>query len=202
MSDSINELWEEYKAPFTEFDDHSLARWLSQTLSQMEGRVWRMSHPLVSAYRAAAEIGNERDIWNKRLATFPHAFPPAECCRAPLLPLFTRDILNSGLMCQHCGATAVEFGDLPKALRTKIEEWAEDYANVHAIAHYDENQMRSVTNYDETFEKAATDAEKYLRTAALELLPEFLEYYPAILWEDQDECLEVEPKDIDTWSKV
>jgi hypothetical protein len=50
--------------------------------------------------------------------------------------------------------------------------------------------------------KAATDAEKYLRTAALELLPQFLDYYPAILWEDQDECLEVEPKDIDTWSKV
>jgi len=202
MSDAINELWEEYKAPFLEFDDLTLARWLSQTLSQMEGKVWRMSHPLVSAYRAAAEIGNERDIWNKRLATFPHAFPPAECCRAPLLPLFTRDILNSGLACQHCGGTAVEFDDIPKDLRAKIEEWADDYANVHAIAHYDESQMRSVTNYDETFEKAATDAEKYLRAAALELLPQFLEYYPAILWEDQDECLEVEPKDIDTWSKV
>ena len=202
MSDAINELWEEYKSPFVEFDDLSLARWLSQTLSQMEGKVWRMSHPLVSAYRAAAEIGNERDIWNKRLATFPHAFPPAECCRAPLLPLFTRDILNSGLMCQHCGATAVEFDDIPKPLRAKIEAWAEDYADVHAIAHYDEGQMRAVANYDETFEKAATDAEKYLRAAALELLPQFLEYYPAILWEDQDECLEVEPKDIDTWSKV
>ncbi len=202
MSDAINELWEEYKAPFLEFDDISLARWLSQTLSQMEGKVWRMSHPLVSAYRAAAEIGNERDIWNKRLATFPHAFPPAECCRAPLLPLFTRDIINSGLVCQHCGGTAVEFDDIPKPIRAKIEEWADDYANVHAIAHYDESQMRSVTNYDETFEKAATDAEKYLRAAALELLPQFLEYYPAILWEDQDECLEVEPKDIDTWSKV
>ena len=98
MSDTINELWEEYKAPFLEFDDLSLARWLSQTLGQMEGRVWRMSHPLVSAYRAAAEIGNERDIWHKRLATLPHAFPSADCCRSPLLPLFTRDIVNSGLL--------------------------------------------------------------------------------------------------------
>ena len=60
--------------------------------------------------------------------------------------------------------------------------------------------MRSQGNYDETFEKAATDAEKYLRSAALEILPAFLEYYPAIVWEDQDECLEVEPKDINTWS--
>src|SRR5688572_2689657 len=191
MSDSINELWEEYKAPFQHFDDISLARWLSQTLGQMEGRVWRMSHPLVSAYRAAAEIGNERDIWNKRLATLPAAFPPAECCRAPLLPLFTRDIVNSGFLCQHCGATAIEFADVPKVVRGKLEEWAEDYANVHSVAHYDENQMRTVVNYDDTFEKAATDAEKYLRSAALEILPELLEYYPAIIWEDQDECLEV-----------
>lgn len=200
MADTINELWEEYKAPFLDFDDLSLARWLSQTLSQMEGRVWRMSHPLVSAYRAASEIGNERDIWNKRLATMPHAFPPAECCRAPLLPLFTRDVVNSGLLCQHCGSTAVEFADLPKALREKIETWAEDYASVHAVAHYDENQMRALGNYDDTFEKAATDAERYLRSAALELLPGLLEYYPAIIWEDQDECLEVEPKDINTWA--
>jgi hypothetical protein len=202
MSDQINYLWEEYKGPFLEFDDLSLARWLSQTLGQMEGRVWRVSHPLISAYRAAAEIGNERDIWNKRLATLPHAFSPAECCRAPLLPLFTRDVLGNGFVCPHCGATAVEFADLPKALRESTEEWAEEYANAHAVAHYDENQMRSAGDYDELFEKAASDAEKFLRTAAIELLPRFLEYYPALLWEDHDECLEVEPGDIDTWSKT
>lgn len=200
MADETNELWEEYKAPFLEFDDISLARWLSQTLGQMAGRVWRMSHPLVSAYRCAAEIGNGRDIWNKRLATFPHAFAPAECCRAPLLPLFTRDVLSNGLLCQHCGATVVDFQDLPQPLRNEVESWAEDYANAHAVAHYDESQMRAQANYDDAFEKAATDAEKYLRTAALELLPQFLDYYPALIWEDQDECLEVEPKDIDTWS--
>ncbi|HTG44929.1 MAG TPA: hypothetical protein VK633_10395 [Verrucomicrobiae bacterium] len=200
MSDEINELWEEYKTPFLDFDDLTLARWLSQTLSQLEGRVWRMSHPLVSAYRAAAEIGSDRNIWHKRLVALPGSFPPAECCRAPLLPLFTRDVLNSGLICQHCGASAIEFSSLPEAHREKIEDWAEDYGNVHAVAHYDENQMRAAVNYDETFEKAASDAEQYLRTAALELLPPLLEYYPALIWEDQDECLEVEPKDIITWA--
>jgi hypothetical protein len=200
MSDPINELWEEYKAPFLEFDDISLARWLSQTLSQLQGRVWRMSHPLVSAYRAAAEIGNERDIWNKRLATLPHAFPPSECCRAPLLPLFTRDVVNSGLLCQHCGGTAIPLSELPLPTREKIEAWAEDYADVHAVAHYDENQMRAAVNYDDVFEKAATNAEDFLRSAALEILPELLDVYPAIIWEDQDECLEVEPKDINTWA--
>jgi len=199
MADSINYLWEEYKRVFIDFDDHSLARWLSQTLSQFEGRVWRMSHPLVSAYRAAAEIGHDRDIWHKRLATFPAAFPPAECCRAPLLPLFTRDLLNSGLLCQHCGQTAIEFEDLPNALREKLETWSEDYADLHAVAHYDEGQMRAAGNYDDAFEKAATEAERMLRAAALELLPACLDYYPALIWEDQDECLEVEPKDIVTW---
>src|SRR5688572_9798405 len=162
MSDPADKLWEEYKQPFAQFDDLTLARWMAQTLGQFEGRVWRMSHPLVSAYRAAAELGNDRDIWHKRIANVPPGFTLAECCGAPLLPLFTRDVLNGGLVCQHCGATAVEFDDLAKVLRKKIEPWAEEYANIHAVAHYDEGQMRSVTNYDEVFEKAASQAEEQL----------------------------------------
>ncbi|HEX7862926.1 MAG TPA: hypothetical protein VF773_21515 [Verrucomicrobiae bacterium] len=197
--DAAEKLWDEYQRPFEQFDDLTLARWLAQTLGQFEGRVWRMSHPLVSAYRAAAELGNDRDIWHKRIATNPPAFTSAECCGAPLLPLFTRDVLNTGLLCQHCGATAIEFDDIPALLREKIEPWAEEYANVHAVAHYDEEQMRSAGNYDDLFEKAATQAEEQLATAARELFPEFLDYYPALIWEDQDECLEVEPKDIVTW---
>ncbi len=199
MSESADKLWDEYKRPFEQFDDLTLARWLAQTLGQFEGRVWRMSHPLVSAYRAAAELGNDRDIWHKRMATIPPGFTLAECCGAPLLPLFTRDVLNTGLLCQHCGATAVEFEDIAKALRAKVEAWAEEYGNIHAVAHYDDAQMRSAGNYDEVFEKAATQAEEQLAAAAKELLPLFLDYYPALVWEDQDECLEVEPKDIVTW---
>jgi hypothetical protein len=162
-SDSSNELWVEYKRPFEQFDDISLARWLAQTLGQFEGRVWRMSHPLVSAYRAAAEVANERATWHKRLATLPPLFPTTECCNTPLLPLFTRDILNSGLLCQHCGATAVEFSDIAETLRHRIEPWAEEYAKVHAVAHYDENQLRATVDYDQEFEKAATEAETYLQ---------------------------------------
>jgi hypothetical protein len=200
MFDPTNKLWEEYQLPFKAFDDHTLARWLCQTLGQFEGKLWRMSHPLVGAYRAAAETAHDRQIWLKRLASPPASFPPTECCRAPLLPVFTRDVLNSGLVCQHCGATAIEFSDFPAALRDGVEEWAEDYGNTHAVAHYDERQMQSVTNYDDIFEKAATQAEEFLRRAAQELLPPLLDYYPSLIWEDQDECLEVEPKDIITWS--
>ena len=194
-----NKIWDEYRQPFSAFDDITLARWLSQTLAQFEGRIWRMSHPLVTAYRAAAEVGNDRQIWLKRLASPPASFAPAECCRAPLLPLFTRDILNTGLLCQHCGATAVEWDDLPEALRDRVESWAQTYAEIHAVAHYDEKQMEEVDDYDEEFEEAATQAEDALRAAALEILPSFLDYYTAVVWEDQDECLEVEPKDIATW---
>lgn len=195
-----NKLWEEYRMPFSAFDDLTLGRWLAQTLGQLEGRVWRMSHPLVTAYRAAAEIGNDRQVWLKRLANAPAGFIPAECCRAPLLPMFTRDILNAGLLCQHCGATAIEWADLPDALREKVEPWAQEYGQIHAVAHYSEEQMRTVDDYDEAFEQAATSAEHALCAAATELFPGFLEYYPALIWEDQDECLEVEPKDIATWS--
>ena len=200
MSDPVNKLWEEYRQPFAGFDDLTLGRWLAQTLSQLEGRVWRMSHPLVTAYRAAAELGNDRQIWSQRLAITPASFVTAECCRAPLLPLFTRDVLNGGLLCQHCGATAIEWADVPGPLREKIEPWANQYAEIHAVAHYDDKEMHDVEDYDEAFEEAAIQAEQALRTAALEILPAFLEYYTAVVWEDQDECLEVEPKDIVTWS--
>ena len=43
---------------------------------------------------------------------------------------------------------------------------------------------------------AAQDAEKLLVEAATELMPPLLEVYPAVIWEDQDECLEVRPEDV------
>ena len=39
--------------------------------------------------------------------------------------------------------------------------------------------------------------EELLATAGREIVPKFLELYPAIVWEDQDECLEVRPEDIE-----
>lgn len=196
MPDPMDKLWQEYKLPFSDFDDITLARWLAQTLSQLEGRIWRASHPLVSSYRLAADEGNHRQIWLKRLANPPGSFPAAECCRAPLFPLFTRDILNNGLLCQHCGGTAIDFDDLPKMFRDDLRSWAADYAEIHAVAHWEEERQRETPNYQDVFEEAATRAEEYLRRAALDLLPPLLDYYPALVWEDQDECLEVEPSDI------
>ena len=47
-SDSpLDTLWKEYGRVFAEFDDLTLARWLAQTLGQIEGKSWRASHPLV-----------------------------------------------------------------------------------------------------------------------------------------------------------
>ena len=116
------------------------------------------------------------------------------------VPVFTRDVINSGLLCQHCGGTAVEFLDIPKVMRPALQNWADEYAGIHAVAHYDEAQMSTVGNYDEAFEKAASNAEHLLALLATRVLPGLLEYYPALIWEDQDECLEVEPKDIVTWT--
>src|SRR5438874_11757091 len=75
-------LWKEYSAVFREFDDLTLARWLAQTLGQLEGKAWRLSHPLLGAYRLGAQLGHERQIWFKRLATPPAAYPESTCCRA------------------------------------------------------------------------------------------------------------------------
>lgn len=192
----LDSLWAEYRQVFGDFDDLTLARWMAQTLGQLEGRVWRLSHPLLGAYRLAAQVGHERQIWFKRLATPPAAYVEAPCCRAPLLPLFTRDVRESGLICQHCSESAVPFDELPSDLRGDLEDWARKYGAVHEVAHWDDSQRKRAVNYDQVYEQAAAEAEALLAHAGAKLVPRLLEHYPAAVWEDQDECLEVRPEDL------
>ena len=192
----LDKLWQEYSRVFAPFDDLTLARWLAQTLGQLEGRAWRLSHPLLGAYRLGAQVAHDRQIWLKRLATAPAAYVEAPCCRAPLLPLLTRDVLESGLVCQHCSATAVAFEEITPELQAIVKAWAEEYAVVHAVAHWEDRQRKSAGNYEEACENAAKEAEGLLVRVGIEIAPRFLEVYPAVVWEDQDECLEVRPEDI------
>jgi hypothetical protein len=196
-SDSpFDQLLKEYSLVFREFDELTLARWLAQTLGQIEGKAWRSTHPLLGAYRLAAQIGHERQIWFKRLATPPAAYLESPCCRAPMLPLLTRDVRETGLICQHCSDTLVPFDEIPEAIRGEIDHWALQYAPIHAVAHWDDRQRKGAGNYDRAFEQAAREAEALLIRAGTQLAPSLLEFYPAIIWEDQDECLEVRPEDI------
>lgn len=193
----LDRLWREYTAAFRDFDDHTLARWMAQTLGQLEGRAWRLSHPLMGAYRLAAQLAHDRQIWLKRLVTIPAAYLESPCCRAPLLPLLTRDVVESGLVCQHCGESCVPFDDIPSEVRPEVRGWAERYGPVHGVAHWDDPERKSRGNYDGQVEEAAKQAEKLLAQAGRELAPKFLDHYAAIVWEDQDECLEVRPEDIE-----
>ena len=193
----LDRLWKEYGSAFREFDDLTLARWLSQTLGQLSGRSWRLSHPLLGAYRLAAQLAHERQIWLKRLATPPAAYQESSCCRAPLLPLFTRDVLEAGLICQHCGDTCVSFDEIPAEVQQETRAWAEEYAPLHAVAHWDDAQRKRSGNYDGKLDDAADDIEEMLMTAGKVIVPKFLDHYPSMVWEDQDECLEVRPEDIE-----
>jgi hypothetical protein len=189
-------LWAEHSRVFRDFDDLSLARWMTQTLGQFEGKAWRLSHPLVGAYRLANLIGNERQIWLQRLAGTPPAYLESPCCRAPFLPLLTRDVESNGLICQHCNETLVPFEEIPSELRPGLQDWASRYGPVHAVAHWDDAQRKSAGDYDHAFEEAAGHAERLLVEAGTRIAPRLLDFYPAVVWEDQDECLEVRPEDI------
>ncbi len=192
----LDALWKEYARAFQDWDDLTLARWLAQTLGQLEGRAWRLSHPLVGAYRLAAQVGHDRQIWFKRLATPPAAYIESPCCRAPFLPLLTRDVRESGLLCQHCNESLVPFEELAAEVLPEVEAWARQYEPVHAVAHWDDRQRRGAGNYDAAFENAAEQAEQLLFQAGRELAPRLLQVYPTLIWEDQDECLEVRPEDV------
>jgi hypothetical protein len=197
MPDSpLDRLWQEYSSVFRTFDDLTLARWMAQTLGQLEGRAWRLSHPLVGCYRLAAQQAHDRQIWLQRLATPPGAYRESSCCRAPALPLLTRDVIESGLICQHCGDTCVPFDELPGELQPKLKSWGERYAPVHAVAHWEDAERKRIGNYEGKLEEAAQEAERLLAEAGRDLAPRLVDFYPAIIWEDQDECLEVRPEDI------
>src|ERR1035441_9423265 len=130
----LDQLWKEYSQGFRDFDDLRLARWLTQTLGQLAGKTWRLSHPLLGAYRLAAQLAHERQIWLQRLVTPPPAYSESACCRAPMLPLLTRDVHEAGLLCQHCNETLVPFEDIPAVLQGELEAWAAEYGPVHAVA--------------------------------------------------------------------
>ncbi|HSU55311.1 MAG TPA: hypothetical protein VLT36_14740 [Candidatus Dormibacteraeota bacterium] len=189
-------LWKEYSLVFRDFDDLTLARWLSQTLGQLEGKAWRLSHPLLGAYRLAAQTAHEKQIWLKRLATPPHAYSESPCCRAPMLPLLTRDVKDAGLICQHCNDTLVPFEEIATSMQGPLDGWAAKYGPVHAVAHWDDRQRKSAGDYDRAFETAADEAEDLLAEAGKALAVQLLEFFPAVVWEDQDECLEVRPEDV------
>jgi hypothetical protein len=198
MSESpLDRLWKEYGNEFQQLDDLTLSRWMAQTLSQLQGRGWRLSHPLMGLYRLLGQLGHDRGVWLKRLVSPPGGYVEAGCCRAPLLPLFTRDIVESGLICQHCGETAVAWDDIPEGLQDPIRTWSSEYAAIHGVAHWEDAQRRRCSNYDEELERAAKQAEVLLTSARDKLVPLLLDHYSTLVWEDHDECLEVRPEDIE-----
>lgn len=194
----VDRLWREYSEVFQEFDDLRLARWLAQTLSQLQGRAWRLSHPLVASYRLAAMVAHDRQIWQKRLVTIPSCYSDAGCCGAPLVPLLSRDAVESGLVCIHCSGTALAMEDLPEGLQLLVNSWAEEYSPVHAVAHWDDARRGTEEAYERALDDAAKRAETLLTFAARQLAPKLLEHFAALVWEDQDECLDVRPDEVTT----
>jgi len=192
----LDHLRKEYSLVFQDFDDLTLARWLAQTLGQMEGRVWRLSHPLLGAYQLAAQIAHQRQVWLQRLAIPPAAYGESPCCRAPRLPLVTRDVREMGLICQHCSETLLPYDEIPEPLRTELTTWAAEYAPVHAVAHWEDNQ-RKRGNYEKAYDEAGLEAMRLLAVVGRDHMPKLLEHFAAAVWEDQDECLSVQPEDVE-----
>jgi hypothetical protein len=197
LTDNHDQLWKGYSRVFMEMDDLTLARWMAQTLGQFSGQAWRLSHPLMLAYELAAHAAHDRQIWLKGMGIIPADYIAAECCRAPLLPMLSRDVFDVGLVCKHCGETGVKFDDLPEDLKPGMDKWSADYDEIHSVAHWEDDSKKLPPDYDTLFELAAQSAEKLLAQAGSQLAPALLELYPAVIWEDQDECLEVRPEDVD-----
>ena len=57
-------------------------------------------------------------------------------------------------------------------------------------------RLISAGDYDLCCEQAAEKAEKMLAQVGGELTSNLLELFPAVIWEDHDDCLQVRPEDI------
>src|SRR5258706_7202691 len=135
-------------------------------------------------------------MWRPRPAATPAAYGQAVCCRAAMLPLLTRDVTDAGLICQHCNDTRVAFDEIPAELQNVLRDWSAQYAPVHGVAHWDDRQRKAAGDYERALDQAASEAEALLARAGRELAPKLLEIYTAVVWEDQDEWLEVRPEDV------
>ena len=195
--ESLQRLWEEYRHSLQSHDDLGLARWNAQTLGQLRGRAWRLSHPLIGLNRLLAQEIHQRSIRPGRLATIPAEYSIASCCGAPLVPLVTREILRSGLICEACSQTAVPFAELPEECQAPLQAWSEEYDRVHAVAHWNESEKSIYPDYEEAYNQAAEQAENLLVELESRILPLLLNHYAALVWEDHDECLDIRPDDIE-----
>ena len=113
-----------------------------------------------------------------------------------MLPMLTRDVHEAGLICEHCSDSLVPFEEIPEAVRGALETWSKKYQTTHAVAHWDDRQRKSAGDYGRALEKAADEAERLLAEAGKDLAVRLLEFYPTVVWEDQDECLEVRQEDV------
>ncbi|MEO0453439.1 MAG: hypothetical protein AAFY98_04805 [Verrucomicrobiota bacterium] len=198
-NEAHEQLWKHYTRSLESFDDLNLARWLSQTLGQLSGRVWRLSHPLVGVARLLAQEANRRKLWKRGLVSLPLGYTEAPCCKAPLVPLVTRDVIEHGLLCLHCGDTAMELDDLPAKSKRLLTQWARQYADVHEVAHWEDEEKAQVDDYEEAFEQAADFAGTLLESLPETILPGLLDLFPVIIWEDHDECLDVRPEELEIY---
>ena len=163
-----------------------------------ESVAFTYNDPVIFAEYATdcAKAAHERQIWLKGMGIVPADYIAAECCRAPLFPVLSRDVAEIGLVCKHCSEACVQPEDLPVEMKSSLVQWAKQYEKVHAVAHWEEDGKRLPHDYEKQLEAAAIKAEKYLRENGDKLAQELLDYYPAVAWEDQDECLSVRPEDL------
>ena len=183
---------------FAEFDDLTSRAGWRKPWASCKARVWRAVAPVFG--RLPPSPRGWDTTARSGLQTVGHppaAYPESPCCRAPFLPLLTRDVRETGLICQHCDDTLVPFEEFPADLQTDLGKWAAQYADVHGVAHWDERQRRSCGDYDRAYDEAAKQAERLLGQMGALWAPRLLELYPAVVWEDHDECLDVRPEDVD-----
>ncbi len=190
------DLWQEHARALRSWDDLSLVRWLNQTLGQLHERCWRASHPLVVAYRLGATVAHQRDLWNRRTFSINHSYQHAACCGAPTIPFVSFEVCTHGIYCSCCGDVLSTLDDMPFPWTAAIRQWGKTYEEIHHVAHWTDAERKKCGDYDKALDQACEKAIPLLAFLGYQLAPQLLSAFPAVFWEDADDCLDVIPEDI------
>ena len=88
----------------------------------------------------------------------------------------------------HCGQQMVALDKIKnQQLVEKLSQGAESSAPIHAVAYWGEWRRKSQDQYEHVFDEATQKSEAQLS---------YFDDFPLVIWDDQDECLQVRPEDI------
>lgn len=184
----------EYHNLLNNLSDSDLANYIERTYNIFKGQLVRHSHPLLQSYHMLVGVALDRNIAFYKSETCPK-------CGAPKLGFLAPGSGKDGIYCFHCAESIVPVSDLPETVKEDTVAWGMNYIKWSNVALWNPEQQKQAEEasgqpYGIIFERAQLRCKDFLREMAIRIAPEYLQFFPAIVWHDSDSGLYISPQDL------